>query len=141
MPTAVLGLAQLVELRYSALLCRVWCVRWSLLTCKSTADQSIDHNTLSELPDEFGSRLSRLRSVNLSGNHFGEVPRQIMGMPALAQVDLSANFIVGIDDDARKALLRMPRLRQLDVSENPMAEQPLPAALQDLLTTRQDQDQ
>jgi Leucine-rich repeat (LRR) protein len=104
-------------------------------------DQSIDHNTLSELPDEFGSRLSRLRSVNLSGNHFGEVPRQIVGMPALEQVDLSANFIVGIDDDAREALLRMPRLRQLDVSENPVAEQPLPAALRDLLTTRQDQDQ
>jgi hypothetical protein len=35
----------------------------------------------------------------------------------------------------------MPRLRELDVCENPVAEQPLPAALQDLLTTaRQDQD-
>lgn len=117
LPTAVLGLAQLIEL-------------------------SVDHNALSELPDELGSRLSRLRSVNLSGNHFGEVPRQIMDMPALERVDLSANFIVGIDDDARQALLRMPRLRELDVSENPVAEQPLPAALQDLLTTtRQDQDQ
>jgi Leucine-rich repeat (LRR) protein len=121
---------------------------------------SADDNGLTELPDEFAC-LSALRFLSLQANSFrfgfhhrvavavrslrrvlivrahcvracSVVPRPLLSMTALERVDLSDNRIASIDDDVQEALLHMPRLR-MNVRDNPMADQPLPAALQGIL--------
>ncbi|KAK5851481.1 hypothetical protein PBY51_023029 [Eleginops maclovinus] len=75
---------------------------------------NLGNNALQDLPDVLGSSLSNLRVLVLRRNRFSTVPRVVLELGQLVELDLSHNLLLGLPED----LGRLKALKKLCVSHN-----------------------
>ncbi|TNN44924.1 Malignant fibrous histiocytoma-amplified sequence 1 [Liparis tanakae] len=84
---------------------------------------NLGNNSLQELPDGLGSSLNNLRVLVLRRNKFSSVPRVVLELVRLVELDMSHNGLRGLPEE----LGRLPALKKLCVSHNKI--QSLPAQI------------
>ncbi|KAB2623959.1 phytosulfokine receptor 1-like [Pyrus ussuriensis x Pyrus communis] len=66
---------------------------------------------------------TQLRVLNVAANYFsGNLPPGFGNCTSLEDLDLSTNYLTGTDDGISKALFRLPKLTQLSIQDNNLAE-------------------
>lgn len=68
------------------------------LTALDTLDLADTGRTADGLPDELGTALTSLRSLNLAQNKLDRFPSAVAALPALVRLDLGSNAITTLPD-------------------------------------------
>jgi len=74
------------------------------------------NNRISNLPEEM-SNCSQLKTIDISGNSFVQLPTVLAEIPCLSKVDASKNFIAEVEVEA---MLNCPNLEQVNLEGNPL---------------------
>lgn len=80
----------------------------------------LGNNRLHELPDGLGSALNNLRVLVLRRNSFSTLPRVVLELGQLLELDLSHNLLRGLGD----GVCQLGRLKKLCVSHNRIQQLP-----------------